>query len=58
MKMSSNGGLLTRSGSLVGTKGMSLDVVVNSAVATKYCCLDQVVNTCNMVWTRSYRTSL
>ena len=32
----SRGGLLTRSGSLVSIEGMSLDVVVNSAVATQH----------------------
>ena len=36
---------------------MSLDVVANSAVSTKHCCLDQIVNTFGKDWTRSYRTS-
>ena len=30
------GGLLTRSGSLLSIEGMSLDVVVNSAVSTQH----------------------
>ena len=32
----SSGGLLTRSGSLVSIEGMSLDVAVNTAVATQH----------------------
>ena len=34
--MSSNGGLLMRSGSLVGIKGMSLNAIINNAISTKH----------------------